>query len=846
MSRLKLFLALCWTLALSIADPALAATAGGPLSTRPRSAMPPESIAPVGPAAIAGRGDWTQIAPSGPLPTPRRETCAIYDESHDRMIVFGGLSSGDITRNDTWVLDFGALPAWSQLQTVNSPARASAAAIYDPVRKRMLIFGGHDGSAFRNDLLSLALDGSPVWQQVQTAGAPPTPRNFCTAVYDASRDRMLVFGGWNGSSALNDVWALSLGGTPTWEQVLPNGPTPIGRYGAVGVYDAANDRLIAAGGVGASDNSWALSLSGTPMWTELTMGAGPNQSLAAGIYDPGTPSLVLNGGSGNSDTWELALDGPPGWSQILSGTGAPPARRLHVAVYRDAVPEMVIFGGFTDQAGFFNDTWALRLIAQPRITVFAPLAGPVGTLVTIHGFDFSSATSVTFGGVEAVFTVQDPHTITATVPAGAATGSISVTTPDGTALSPTEFFVGETPEIATVSPSSGKVGTTVILSGRHFTGATRVAFDPASHACFTINSDLQITAVVDAAASTGPVSVTTPAGTGSASFIVVPPDTAARIVSVRDVPADQGGLVTVRWLGSDLDASPHREITGYRVWRRAPVGAASSRLGRAARTEWLAVSVGGEITFWEPLATIPAAYLQGYAYLTATSRDSMADGNPFTAFFIQALTADPFVFYNAAADSGYSVDNLAPAAPSPFVGTYLAGTAALQWGLSTAQDFAQFRLYRGDSSGFTPGPGNLVVAQATPAYVDHAGGPAWYRLSAVDVHGNESPTALLLPSGAVGVDGGAAAHGLWLAPLTPNPAIDGRLRLKFSLRDGSLARLELADVAGRVLRSIQVGGLGPGSHSLDLADDAGLQPGVYFLRLTQGASEVRGRAVVIR
>lgn len=81
---------------------------------------------------------------------------------------------------------------------------------------------------------------------------------------------------------------------------------------------------------------------------------------------------------------------------------------------------------------------------------------------------------------------------------------------------------------------------------------------------------------------------------------------------------------------------------------------------------------------------------------------------------------------------------------------------------------------------------------------------------------------------------------------TPNPSVNGRLHVAFSLRDASVARFELVDVAGRVLISRQVGMLGPGAHSLDLLEGGALRPGIYFMRLTQGGSEVRARAVVIR
>jgi uncharacterized protein (TIGR03437 family) len=73
---------------------------------------------------------------------------------------------------------------------------------------------------------------------------------------------------------------------------------------------------------------------------------------------------------------------------------------------------------------------------------FTPPNGPIGTQVKITGSSFTGATKVTFGGVKATtFSVDSDTQITATVPPGAMTGSIQVTTPDGTATSSTDFTV---------------------------------------------------------------------------------------------------------------------------------------------------------------------------------------------------------------------------------------------------------------------------------------------------------------------------------------------------------------------------------------------------------------------
>ena len=82
-------------------------------------------------------------------------------------------------------------------------------------------------------------------------------------------------------------------------------------------------------------------------------------------------------------------------------------------------------------------SWA----AVPAISSFSPTSGPVGTSVTINGTGFSGATAVKFNGTTATFTVNSDMKITATVPPGATTGKISVTTPSGTDTSGTKFNV---------------------------------------------------------------------------------------------------------------------------------------------------------------------------------------------------------------------------------------------------------------------------------------------------------------------------------------------------------------------------------------------------------------------
>jgi hypothetical protein len=579
----------------------------------------------------------------------------------------------------------------------------------------------------------------------------------------------------------------------------------------------------------------------------------------------------------------------------------------------------------------------------PVITGLSPSAGPVGASVTIEGTGLQLVTSVAFNGVAAPILSQITTAIETMVPTGATSGPVTVTWSGGTVSSPTDFVVGTAPTITSFDPPTGKFGTSVAIEGASFTTASKLRFGPSSDAAFTIDSDTRITAVVDSHAVTGPVTVTNLFGTSVSTieFTVIPPETSARIVSVKDVPNDEGGRVFVNWLRSDFDVAGFRSITGYRVWRRSnaaapldPARALRTYAASTAEAEAYVAAPGrpraSDTEFWEPIADIPAARLEGYSFMASTSQDSMQGSNPYTAFFVQTLTTDPFTYFHSAVDSGYSVDNLAPDRPRSLVGAFETSGVTLRWLPAQEPDIGSYRVYRGASADFTPSGSTLLADQADTVFFDRDGTVAHvYKVSAVDVHGNESGFAALsalgaslglaavgavaaesdhvrlewsvkLPAGlpvtvsrrteaddwaAVGpaliADGKASyidrdvlpgtryayrlslnvgdteitAGEVWvhttslalaLAGIYPNPG-DGRtLNVRFTLPTRSDARLELIDVSGRLQARHDLASLPAGRHDVDVARGITLAPGVYVVRLVNGAAVLSKRAVVVR
>jgi subtilisin-like proprotein convertase family protein len=201
-----------------------------------------------------------------------------------------------------------------------------------------------------------------------------------------------------------------------------------------------------------------------------------------------------------------------------------------LSTYRDTSPNgtwsLYVYDDLAGDTGSLGG-WSLDIsVAAPSISGFSPSSAPAGAAVKVFGDGFTGASAVTFNSTAATsFTVDSDNRITVTVPVGATTGPVSVTTAAGTAASATDFTVVPAPTVGDFAPVSGPVGTAVTVTGAGFTGATAVTFDGVAATDFTVDSDTQITATVPAGATTGRVSVVTPNGSGASAtnFTVLVP-----------------------------------------------------------------------------------------------------------------------------------------------------------------------------------------------------------------------------------------------------------------------------------------------------------------------------------
>lgn len=368
--------------------------------------------------SLSGTPEWNKISPFAPFPPGRSRHGAIYDPIRDRLVIFGGRDAANAPLGDVWSLALDEeIPCWTQMTPGGAPpsARYNHSAEYDHVRDRIVVFGGYDGSApMMNDLWALSLDGAPEWSPLSFPGGPPDPRSGHGAIYDPVRDRMIFVWGHDLTRLWNDTWELPLGDMPQWS-VIPPGAIPFAGITRA-LYDPVRDRVVVV--VSPSDLSpvdvWALSLTPQFMWSRITPTGTPpsGRSGHSVIYDPPRDRLLLFGGFRQTvslnDVWALALSGTPAWNEIVPDGAPPAARSDHVAIYDPVRDRMVIHGGASEGPVSRRDAWILSLAGTPAWSELSPAGTkPLGRFGHSAIYDPAGDRMIVFGGRNGPTTFAD-------------------------------------------------------------------------------------------------------------------------------------------------------------------------------------------------------------------------------------------------------------------------------------------------------------------------------------------------------------------------------------------------------------------------------------------------------
>ena len=259
--------------------------------------------------------------------------------------------------NGVWALPLEEGSLWEAPDIAGAPpaGRYAHSCVYDPLRRRAIVFGGSDDIAHFNDTWALSLTRPETWTRILPEGQPPPARHGHSAIYDLDGDRMIIFGGQNGPGFvdfMNDVWSLSLGDEPRWARLEPSGPAPSTRSEHTAIYDPIRKRMIVYSGASGGtnpDDVWALTLDGPPAWTRLAVsGALPGGFWGhTATYDALRDRMVVQYGR---SAYALSLGEPMTWTRLEPLDEMPPPLWNHTAMY-DPVGDRVIF--------FLGSVWEL-------------------------------------------------------------------------------------------------------------------------------------------------------------------------------------------------------------------------------------------------------------------------------------------------------------------------------------------------------------------------------------------------------------------------------------------------------------------------------------------------------
>jgi hypothetical protein len=312
------------------------------------------------------------------------------------------------------------------------------------------------------------------------------------------------------------------------------------------------------------------------------------------------------------------------------------------------------------------------------------------------------------------------------------------------------------------------------------------------------------------------------------------------IMSITDVGNDQGYQVKILFNRSAYDQeASSTPVIQYEAYRRDDPPPASSQMRRdlagASTRELLADG-------WIFARSAPAHAEQSYGMVVPTIGDStLANGPYYSVFFIRAATAMPAMFVDSPIDSGYSVDNLAPAVPGGFA--YNAGVLA--WNQSTAADFDYFTVYGSNTNDF--GAATVVDYSVGPSMDVTAAPYIYYFVTATDFAGNEGLPATI--NTLSDVDGTPRSYVLSVNNY-PNP-FNPRTTVSYTVPVRGLVTVAIYDARGVLVATlVNNEDRAPNAYRVEWnghsSSGAAVSSGVYFARIAQNGVTRSKKMVLLK
>ena len=338
------------------------------------------------PTPTRAQENWTQQLPTS-SPSPRQGARMVYDPVHQQTVLFGGCAQSQngacvaAAGQETWL--WNGLN-WSLGSTSGPSPRFLHSMAWDPIRQKIVLYGGNDINARVFDTDTWLWDGTS-WTEL-SASITATPGVPSYMAYDASMNRMvlLIHGNYiYGVFVKPQTWFLNSSST-AWAQQFPAHPT-FNLDGGGMVYDPVHEQIVLestdmlSSGINRVSNTYVLAES-TPDWIVQSPQHTPPPTWDGAYAWDGSSSRFIRFGGYNvtttsprdySDTW--AWDGTD-WS-LLTPANSPPARSYGAMAYDEARQEVVLFGGVDDAhspVSQFGDTWTFQGATTTQVSINLP------------------------------------------------------------------------------------------------------------------------------------------------------------------------------------------------------------------------------------------------------------------------------------------------------------------------------------------------------------------------------------------------------------------------------------------------------------------------------------------
>ncbi len=304
------------------------------------------------------------------------------------------------------------------------------------------------------------------------------------------------------------------------------------------------------------------------------------------------------------------------------------------------------------------------------------------------------------------------------------------------------------------------------------------------------------------------------------------------IMSVVDVPDDQGDKVRIVWLRSLYDGLDNSQsVTGYDIWRKVDESQGAAKMtGDALPVGSDPLSLQGVL--WDFIGTVPPVGFDEYSYVAPTLYDStVLYGMHGSQFMISARTSTEQVYFSEP-DSGYSVDNLAPHQPYDVTGS-ISGSVSLQWYPPADPDILMFEVYRGTQLSFVPSEGNKIGTTRSNSYNDPQppGGWVYYCVATLDSAGNRSPYSQKVGLFVTGVNsnGDLLPRHFSLYQSYPNP-FNPSTQIRYDVPSRSHVLIRVFDMLGRQVATLVDEEKGAGQYTV-VWDARNAATGMYWYRM---------------